>query len=319
MKFSEKYLIIFAILFAVTGCASNKNQVNKDEENIEITTSTDENTNKQSKEELNNKEESVDDVYDTSQTVEDGIVRLTTTTSVNDSGLMEYLRDGLREDTGLEMEIVSKGTGAALEDAKQGNADVILVHSKPAEEEFIDQGYGIERKPFMYNYFVIVGPADDPANIKGKESEEAFKLINDNGASFISRGDDSGTHKKEINLWESAGVNLDELELKDNYSSLGDGMGATLTFASENQAYTLTDLATFLSMNNNLDLEVLIDQSESLKNIYSVIVINPDKVEGTNLENANKFQDWMLSDKARELISEYGVDEYGQQLFFVGD
>ena len=214
---------------------------------------------------------------------------------------MEYLREPLKEDTGLDMEIVSKGTGAAIEDAKAGNADVILVHSKAAEEEFIDEGYGLERKPFMYNYFVIVGPKDDPAGIKGKEAEEAFKAINDSAAKFVSRG-----------------VDLTNLETMDNYKSLGDGMGATLTFASEEDGYALTDLATFLSMKNDLDLDVLVDESESLKNVYSIIIVNPEKVERTNPEVAQKFQDWMLGDRAAELISEYGKDEYGQQLFFIG-
>ena len=237
----------------------------------------------------------------------------------NDSGLMDYLRDDFKKDTGLEMEIVSKGTGAAIEDAKAGNADVILVHSKDAEEKFIEEGYGLERKSFMHNFFVIVGPKDDPAGIKGKDAEEAFKLINEKDEKFVSRGDESGTHNKELKIWEKTGVDVDELSKKDNYNSLGDGMGATLTFASENNAYTLTDLSTFLTMENDLDLEVLVDQSDALKNVYSIIIVNPDKVKGTNPDVAKKFQDWMLSDKAKKLISEYGKEEYGQQLFFLGE
>lgn len=318
MKLIKKEILLLAMLLATTGCADNNTNDKKNESNTNVTSTTEENNN-ESKEDSNKEKESTDANLTSDPSIEDNIVRLTTTTSVNDSGLMEYLREGLKEDTGLEMEIVSKGTGAAIEDAKQGNADVILVHSKSAEEEFVEEGYGIERKPFMYNYFVIVGPKNDPAGIKGKDAEEAFKLIEESKSAFISRGDDSGTHKKEIKIWESAGVDINELEKNENYSSLGDGMGATLTFASENDAYTLTDLATFLSMNNDLDLDVLVDQSESLKNVYSVIVVNPEKVDGTNIKNANKFQEWMLGDKAKELISEYGVEEYGQQLFFIGE
>ena len=299
MKIKKLHLLSLAILLGLTGCGKNTKEI-KTDSNVsstsnEIVESSNENTS------------------------EEKIVKLTTTTSVNDSGLMDYLRDDFKKDTGLEMEIVSKGTGAAIEDAKAGNADVILVHSKDAEEKFIEEGYGLERKPFMYNYFVIVGPKDDPAGIKGKDAEEAFKLISDNAARFVSRGDDSGTHKKEKKIWEQAGVDLANLETMDNYSSLGDGMGATLTFASENGGYALTDLATFLSMENDLDLEVLVDQLDALKNVYSIIIVNPDKVKGTNPDVAKKFQDWMLSDKAKKLISEYGKEEYGQQLFFLGE
>ena len=299
MKIKKLHLLALTLLFGLTGCGKNTEEIK-----------TDSNVNSTSNEIVESSNEN---------TSEEKIVKLTTTTSVNDSGLMDYLRDDFKRDTGLDMEIVSKGTGAAIEDAKAGNADVILVHSKAAEEEFIDEGYGLERKPFMYNYFVIVGPKDDPAGIKGKDAEEAFKLISDNAARFVSRGDDSGTHKKEKKIWEQAGVDLANLETMDNYSSLGDGMGATLTFASENGGYALTDLATFLSMENDLDLEVLVDQSDALKNVYSIIIVNPDKVKGTNPDVAKKFQDWMLSDKAKKLISEDGKEEYGQQLFFLGE
>ena len=213
MKIKKLNLLALALVFAFTGCAKNdkdnKVESNSNPSNKEAVVSSNE----------NNKE--------------DKIVRLTTTTSVNDSGLMDYLRDDFKKDTGLDMEIVSKGTGAAIEDAKAGNADVILVHSKDAEEKFIEEGYGLERKSFMHNFFVIVGPKDDPAGIKGKDAEEAFKLINEKGEKFVSRGDESGTHNKELKIWEKAGVDVNELSKKENYNSLGDGMGATLTFASE--------------------------------------------------------------------------------------
>ncbi|MDU0945311.1 extracellular solute-binding protein [Anaerococcus obesiensis] len=299
MKIKKLNLLALALLFGLTGCGKNTEEIK-----------TDSNVNSTSNEVVESSNEN---------TSEEKIVKLTTTTSVNDSGLMDYLRDDFKKDTGLDMEIVSKGTGAAIEDAKAGNADVILVHSKDAEEKFIEEGYGLERKSFMHNFFVIVGPKDDPAGIKGKDAEEAFKLISEKDEKFVSRGDESGTHNKELKIWEKAGVDVDELSKKDNYNSLGDGMGATLTFASENNAYTLTDLSTFLTMENDLDLEVLVDQSDALKNVYSIIIVNPDKVKGTNPDVAKKFQDWMLSDKAKKLISEYGKEEYGQQLFFLGE
>lgn len=299
MKIKKLNLLALALLFGLTGCGKNTEEIK-----------TDSNVNSTSNEIVESSNEN---------TSEEKIVKLTTTTSVNDSGLMDYLRDDFKKDTGLEMEIVSKGTGAAIEDAKAGNADVILVHSKDAEEKFIEEGYGLERKSFMHNFFVIVGPKDDPAVIKGKDAEDAFKAISDSASKFVSRGDESGTHNKEKKIWEAAGVDLSNLETMDNYNSLGDGMGATLTFASENNAYTLTDLSTFLTMENDLDLEVLVDQSDALKNVYSIIIVNPDKVKGTNPDVAKKFQDWMLSDKASKLISEYGKEEYGQQLFFLGE
>lgn len=299
MKIKKLHLLALTLLFGLTGCGKNTEEIK-----------TDSNVNSTSNEIVESSNEN---------TSEEKIVKLTTTTSVNDSGLMDYLRDDFKKDTGLDMDIVSKGTGAAIEDAKAGNADVILVHSKDAEEKFIEEGYGLERKSFMHNFFVIVGPKDDPAGIKGKDAEEAFKLINEKGEKFVSRGDESGTHNKELKIWEKADVDIDELSKKDNYNSLGDGMGATLTFASENNAYTLTDLSTFLTMENDLDLEVLVDQSDALKNVYSIIIVNPDKVKGTNPNVAKKFQDWMLSDKASKLISEYGKEEYGQQLFFLGE
>ncbi|MCI7238074.1 MAG: substrate-binding domain-containing protein [Anaerococcus sp.] len=306
-------IVAMMALLIFTGCAKNEEAVK------EAPVSTSELSESQSNEDASLEETSTEEDQVAEESKEEMVVKLTTTTSVNDSGLMEYLRDSFKEDTGYDMEIVSKGTGAAIEDAKAGNADVILVHSKDKEEEFVSEGYGIERKPFMHNYFVIVGPESDPAGIEAMEAEDAFKAIADTKSVFASRGDESGTHNKELKIWDKAGVNIEDLEGEDNYNSLGDGMGATLTFASEYNAYTLTDLSTFLTMQNDLNLKVLVDESESLKNVYSVIVVNPDKVNGTNQEAGKVFQDWMLSDKAASLIEEYGKDDYGEQLFFIGE
>lgn len=298
MKINKKIIaVLLAMVFVLTACG-NKNAAPKEEK----------------KEEAAKTEQKAEENMGETKTL-----RLTTTTSVNDSGLMDYLRQPLKDDTGIEMEIVSKGSGAAIEDGRQGNADVILVHSPKAEKEFVDEGYGMDRISFMHNYFVIVGPEDDPAKIEGLSAEDAFKAIKDTNSVFVSRGDESGTHKKELSIWEGAGVKPEELEGNEKYNALGDGMGATLKFASENQGYTLTDLATFLSMQTDLKLKVLVNQSDSLKNTYSVILINPEKVEGTNTELAKEFQDWMTGEKAAELIDKYGVEEYGQQLFISGE
>lgn len=298
MKINKKIIaVLLAMVFVLTACG-NKNEAPKEEK----------------KEEAAQTEQTAEENKGETKTL-----RLTTTTSVNDSGLMDYLRQPLKDDTGIEMEIVSKGSGAAIEDGRQGNADVILVHSPKAEKEFVDEGFGMDRISFMHNYFVIVGPEDDPAKIEGLSAEDAFKAIKDTNSVFVSRGDESGTHKKELSIWEGAGVKPEELESNEKYNALGDGMGATLKFASENQGYTLTDLATFLSMQTDLKLKVLVNQSDSLKNTYSVILINPDKVEGTNTELAKEFQDWMTGEKAAELIDKYGVEEYGQQLFISGE
>lgn len=297
MKINKKIIaVLLAMVFVLTACG-NKNEAPKEE----------------------NKEAAKTEQKAEENKGETKTLRLTTTTSVNDSGLMDYLRQPLKDDTGIEMEIVSKGSGAAIEDGRQGNADVILVHSPKAEKEFVDEGFGMDRISFMHNYFVIVGPENDPAKIEGLSAEDAFKAIKDTNSVFVSRGDESGTHKKELSIWEAAGVKPEDLEADKNYNALGDGMGATLKFASENQGYALTDLATFLSMQKDLKLKVLVNQSDSLKNTYSVILINPEKVEGTNTELAKEFQDWMTSEKAADLINKYGVEEYGQQLFISGE
>lgn len=244
-------------------------------------------------------------------------LRLTTTTSVNDSGLLEYLRPYILEEANINLEIVSLGSGAALEAGKRGDADVLLVHSPAAEKTFVDEGYGIKRSTFMYNFFVIVGPSGDPAQIKDLSAADAFKKIESAKSPFISRGDNSGTHSKEKAIWKLAGLDAEVVSADTSfYVSAGSGMGATLTMASEKQAYTLTDLATFLSMKDKLSLKVIVSESPDLKNDYSIIVINPDKVANVDVETAKAFERWMLSEKALKLIAEYGKETYGETLFF---
>lgn len=245
------------------------------------------------------------------------VLRLTTTTSVNDSGLMEYLRPYLLEEANIEMEIVSMGSGAAIEAGQRGDADVLLVHSPAAEKTFVEEGYGIQRSTFMYNFFVIVGPESDPAGVKDLSAKDAFIKIRDAKSKFVSRGDNSGTHSKEKAIWKLAELDYDSLSTEtDFYVSAGTGMGATLTMASEQEAYTLTDLATYLSMQDQLSSKVIVSASPDLRNDYSVIVINPDKVTNVDAETAKAFETWMLSESTLKLIAEYGKDTYGEALFF---
>ena len=243
------------------------------------------------------------------------VLRISTTTSVNDSGLLPYLQPYFEEDTGYAMEVTSAGTGAAIKKGETGDADALLVHAKASEEEFVDAGYGVERVPFMYNYFVIVGPEDDPAGVANcTTAADAFKAIAESGQTFVSRGDDSGTNKKELQIWESAGITP---EGQDWYVNAGAGMGATLTQAAERQGYTLSDKGTFLSNDANKTLKVLLGESEDMKNTYSMIAISPEKWPDTNIDGANAFIEWMTSEKASELIANYGVEEYGEPLFYL--
>ncbi len=252
----------------------------------------------------------------TVQAPENPVIRMSTTTSVNDSGLLPYLLPVFEKATGYTVEVQSAGTGAAIQKAKDGNADLILVHAKASEEAFIEEGYGVERLPFMYNYFVIVGPADDPAGIKdgAENAAEAFGKIADTGSTFISRGDESGTHKAELKIW---GENVPDAEKDAWYVSAGQGMGACLTMASEKGAYCLTDKATFLSNKADLNLEIILAEGEDMKNTYSLIECNPEKLDGVNTEGAKALIEWMTGEEASALIAKYGEEEYGSALFYL--
>lgn len=242
------------------------------------------------------------------------VIRMSTTTSVNDSGLLPYLLPVFEKATGYTVEVQSAGTGAAIQKAVDGNADLILVHSKASEETFVNDGYGVERIPFMYNYFVVVGPANDPAGIKGSaNAAAAFEKIEDAEASFVSRGDESGTHKAELKIW---GEDVPEAD-DEWYISAGQGMGACLTMASEKGAYCLTDKATFLSNKAELDLEILLSEGEDMKNTYSLIECNPEKLDGINTEGAKALIEWLTGDEASALIAKYGEEQYGEALFYL--
>jgi tungstate transport system substrate-binding protein len=243
------------------------------------------------------------------------VLRISTTTSVNDSGLLPYLQPYFEKATGYQMEVTSAGTGAAIKKGETGDADALLVHAKASEDAFVEAGYGVERIPFMYNFFVIVGPEDDPAGVANcTTAAEAFKAIADSGQTFVSRGDDSGTNKKELQIWEAAGVTP---EGQDWYVNAGAGMGATLTQTAERQGYTLTDKGTFLSNDAKNSLKIVLGEADDMKNTYSMIAISPDKWPDTNIDGANAFIEWMTSEKASKLIADYGVEEYGEPLFYL--
>ena len=247
---------------------------------------------------------------------ENATIRMSTTTSVNDSGLRPYLLPVFEQKTGYKVEVQSAGTGAAIQKAKDGNADLILVHSKASEEEFVNEGYGVERLPFMYNYFVVVGPKDDPAGIKDSENAAAaFAKIKATENKFISRGDESGTHKAELKIW---GEEKPDAATDTWYVSAGQGMGACLSMANEQNAYCLTDKATFLANKDSLaGLDIILSEGEDMKNTYSVIECNPEKLEGVNTDGAKALINWLLSDEADALIAKYGEEQYGQALFTV--
>lgn len=244
---------------------------------------------------------------------ENPLIRLSTTTSVNDSGLLPVLEKVFEAKTGFDLDIIANGTGAAIKLGESGDADVLLVHAKASEEAFIDAGFGVERLPFMHNFFVIAGPSEDTAKVGDcADAATAFKAIADAQASFISRGDDSGTHKAELKIWEKAGVAPEG----DWYVSAGKGMGSCLTMAGEMQAYILTDKATYLATQDQTGLAICLGESDDLKNTYSLIAVNPDKNPGVNVEGAQAWIDFMLSDEARAIISEFGIEQYGEALFF---
>ncbi|MDO4581415.1 MAG: substrate-binding domain-containing protein [Bacillota bacterium] len=255
---------------------------------------------------------------------ENPVIRLSTTTSVNDSGLLPYLQPYFEAATGYTLEITSAGTGAAIEKARTGDADCLLVHSKSQEEAFIGEGFNEERVSFMYNYFVVVGPEADPAGVSATASAaDAFAAIAASGSPFISRGDASGTHTKELGIWVTAGLlesadrdadgNYPLIEA-DWYQSVGQGMGATLNIADEQQAYTLSDKATFLAHDDSLS--ILLEQADDMKNTYSMIAVSTDRFADVNYDGALAFIEWMTSEEAAELIAAYGVAEYGEALFY---
>jgi tungstate transport system substrate-binding protein len=241
---------------------------------------------------------------------------LATTTSTQDSGLLDVLVPRFRARTGIEVKVVAVGTGQALELGRRGDADVLLVHDPAGEQRFMDDGFGADRREVMHNDFVLAGPPGDPAGVKGQASiAEAFARIAQCGAAFVSRGDESGTHQKEKAVWREAGIDPHG----DWYLRAGAGMGQVLRLASEKRAYTLSDRGTFLALRQGLDLAVLVEGDPLLVNPYHVIIVNPAKHPHTHQGEAQQFADFLLSPEGRGFIADFGKDRFGQPLFFVGD
>ena len=239
---------------------------------------------------------------------------LATTTSTQDSGLLDVLIPLFEMETGYKVQTVAVGSGQAMKMGEEGNADVLLVHAPASEVTFMESGFGKDRALVMHNDFIIVGPSSDPAGIKGLAVEDALKAINEKSTTFISRGDDSGTHKAELSLWKKA--QLDPKAQKPAwYLESGQGMGATLTIASEKRAYTLTDRATYLANKANLQLEILVEGDKALLNVYHVITVNNEKWPKANYDGATAFLKFITQSSTQEVIGQFGVDKYGQQLF----
>ncbi len=254
-------------------------------------------------------------------------LKIATTSSLYDTGLWGELETIFEEQYGVKLQIFYAGTGIALEYGMRGDVDAVVIHDRPREEQFVAQGYGVERVAFAYNYFMIVGPQHDPAGIAGLLPEDAFRKLMEKGTEdpdrivFISRGDDSGTHAKEKAIWKEAGFAYNEVQesswsrATSGYVEAAQGMGPTLRMANQRGAYTLTDNGTFLAYKDNLDLVPIVDTGAVLLNVYSVIAVNPERHPGTNFEMAGKLVEFLTSPEIQGLIESYGVDRYEVALF----
>ena len=269
---------------------------------------------------------------------EEKIIKMSTTTSTQSSGLLDILLPELEKETGIKVKVIAKGTGAAIRDGMDGNVDVIFVHARAREEKFVNEGYGTKRYAVMHNDFVILGPAKDPAGIKGMtKAKEALKKIAVSQSLFVSRGDDSGTHTKEQALWEASGLSIEKMTdtivkkgqkrqvyyihpkgLGVWYLSIGQGMGKTLTFADEKQAYTMADRGTYIKYKFGRDipieLNILCEGDTALANPYGVIPLNPKKHPHVNYQLADEFAKWLVSDQGQAVIANYRL--LGKQLFY---
>ncbi|MBN1849222.1 MAG: substrate-binding domain-containing protein [Deltaproteobacteria bacterium] len=268
----------------------------------------------------------------------ENIIKMSTTTSTQNSGLLDVLLPEFAKDTGIQIKVFAKGTGAAIRDGVDGNVDIIFVHALAQEEKFVADGYGSYRYAVMHNDFVILGPAQDPARIKGMtDTSQALKKIADAKQTFVSRGDSSGTHIKEQELWQLSGIPLtkETIEVVQSgktstrsflqpaglgkwYMSIGQGMGSTLTFANEKQGYTLSDRGTYINYKygrpEGLDLEILCEGDPNLFNPYGILPVNPKKHPHVKFEQADKFAKWLVSEKAQAMIADYMIQ--GKQAFF---
>ena len=245
---------------------------------------------------------------------QDKSIVVSSTTSTQDSGLFGHILPLFKAKTGIDVKVVSQGTGQALDTGRRGDADVVFVHAKSAEEKFLAEGEGVKRYPVMYNDFVLIGPKGDPAGIKGmKDVAKALQVIKDKQADFISRGDRSGTHIAEINLWNGSGIDIDK-EKGPWYKSVGQGMGAALNTANASNAYVLSDRGTWLSFKNKGDLQILVEGDKRLFNQYGVMLVNPAKHPNVKKDLGQQFIDWLVSPEGQKAIADYKIN--GEQLFY---
>ncbi len=276
--------------------------------------------------------------FQSSAFASDKVLKMSTTTSTQSSGLLDLLLPEFKKDTGIAVKVIAKGTGAAIRDGEDGNVDVIFVHAKGREEKFVADGFGTKRYAVMHNDFVIIGPAADPAGIKGmSDAGAALKKIADKKSTFVSRGDDSGTHTKEQYLWAQSGLPLTEktqtivkkgkkkevsykvpADSDAWYRSIGQGMGKTITYAEEKQAYTMSDRGTYIKYKYGktpaVELDVLTEGGDDLANPYGIIPVNPEKHPSVQNDLAMEFVNWIISDKGQKMIGDYRLE--GKQLFY---
>lgn len=245
---------------------------------------------------------------------QDKSIVVASTTSTQDSGLFEYLLPIFKQKTGITVKVVALGTGQALDVGRRGDADVVFVHAKEQEEKFLAEGHGVKRFPVMYNDFVLIGPMDDPAGVKGmKDAARAFRAIKDKQADFISRGDRSGTHSAELKLWKIAGIDIAK-ERGPWYKEIGQGMGAALNTAQADNAYVLSDRGTWIHFKNKGNLAILVEGDKRMFNQYGVMLVNPAKHPNVKKELGQEFIDWLVSPEGQKAIANYKIN--GQQLFF---
>ena len=244
---------------------------------------------------------------------QDKAIVVASTTSTNDSGLFGHILPLFKQKTGIDVKVISQGTGQALDTGRRGDADVVFVHARPQEEKFVADGFGVKRNAVMYNDFVLIGPKSDPAGVKGKDIETALKAVKAKEAPFISRGDKSGTHAAELAQWKAAGIEVDPVP-GAWYRAIGQGMGAALNIASASNAYLLADRGTWLSFRNRGDLDIVVEGDKRLFNQYGVMLVNPAKHAHVKKDLGQQFIDWLISADGQKAIADYKIN--GQQLFF---
>ena len=245
---------------------------------------------------------------------QDKSIVVASTTSTQDSGRFGHILPLFKTKTGIDVKVISQGTGQALDTGRRGDADVVFVHARPQEEKFVADGFGVRRNPVMYNDFILIGPQSDPAGTKGKDIVAGLKAIKDKAAPFISRGDKSGTHAAELALWKLAGIDIAGADKGPWYKEIGQGMGAALNTASASNAYTLADRGTWLSFKNRGALAIVVEGDNKLFNQYGVILVNPAKHPHVKQELGQAFIDWLISPEGQKAIADYKIN--GEQLFF---